>query len=430
MIRMQFHRDTFWNLLGLGVPVLAALIAIPFLIKGLGESRFGILALGWMLTGYFTLFDLGVGRSAIRHMVETDGIVETRRSDAFRTSLALHLMLGLLAGVILASLSPWIVSSTLAIQAAFTDEARQSLFWLAGSVPALVATSAFRTALEADRRFDLVNIVRLPSSVANFLMPLAILPLTSRVDLVIAVIVATRWLVLIAYVILVMRFSRGFAGGRFDRSLAGTLLRDGGWMTVSTIVTPLILATDRLVIVTYGSLSMLTHYVVPYEVITKTWILSASLLAAAYPRMTSMRDAELRRLCDLTLRWLAFTATPVVICAILLARPGLTMWVGESIADSAAPVLQILAVGVWLNVLAQVPQTALQATGNANAVGWLQLFELPCYVVLAALLMQSYGLVGIASAWMLRAGLDAVVLVWIANRRLEGFRGWPLGRLA
>lgn len=85
---------------------------------------------------------------------------------------------------------------------------------------------------------------------------------------------------------------------------------------------------------------------------------------------------------------------------------------------------------MWLNVLAQVPQTALQATGNANAVGWLQLFELPCYVVLAALLMQSYGLVGIASAWMLRAGLDAVVLVWIANRRLEGFRGWPLGRLA
>jgi O-antigen/teichoic acid export membrane protein len=423
---LRILRNTAWNLAGQGIPVFAALVAIPLLIQGLGESRFGILALGWLVTGYFALFDLGVGRSAIRQMVAHGVAPSERRADVFRTSLVLHALLGLLGGVLLGILAPWLASTALAIPVALATEAEYAFLWLAASVPALVLASAYRAALEADQRFDLVNAVRLPASVANFVMPLAILPLTSRVDLVIAVIVGTRWMVLLAYYMLVAWAVTGLRPGRFDRMLATTLLREGGWMTVSTLVAPLILAADRLAIATYGSLASLTYYVVPYEVITKLWILSASLLAAAYPQMTVLRNADLRQLGDRSLSWLLRATTPLAMGAILLAGPGLALWVGEQIADQATPVLQLLAIGVWLNVLAQVPQTVLQATGNADAVGRLQLLELPCYLALVAVLMQAYGIVGVAFAWVLRAALDTVLLVWLTRRRVDGFRAWPL----
>ena len=426
MSTLRILRNTGSNLAGQGIPVFAALVAIPLLIQGLGESRFGILALGWLVTGYFALFDLGVGRSAIRQIVAHGGSPSERRADIFRTSLTLHALLGLLGGVLLGILAPWLASTALAIPLALATEAEYAFLWLAASVPALVLASAYRTALEADQRFDLVNAVRLPASVANFLMPLAILPLTTRVDLVIAVIVVTRWLVLLAYYLLVARSVKGLRPGRFDRTQANTLLREGGWMTVSTLVAPLILATDRLVIATYGSLASLTYYVVAYEVITKLWILSASLLAAAYPQMTILKNAELRQLGDQSLWWLLRTTTPLAIGAILLAGPGLTAWAGEHIADQATLVLQLLAVGVWLNVLAQVPQTLLQATGNASAVARLQLLELPCYLMLVGVLMQTYGLVGVALAWVLRAALDALLLFWLTHRCIEGLRAWPL----
>ncbi len=426
MSTLRILRNTGWNLAGQGIPVFAALVAIPMLIQVLGESRFGILALGWLVTGYFALFDLGVGRSAIRQMVAHGGTSPQCRANVFRTSLSLHALLGLLGGALLGVLAPWLASTALAIPPALAAEAERSFLWLAASVPALVLASAYRAALEADQRFDLVNAVRLPASVANFLMPLAILPLSSRVDLVMATIVGTRWLVLLAYYLLVARTVKGLRPGRFDRTLANTLLREGGWMTVSTLVAPLILAADRLVIAIYGSLASLTYYVVPYEVITKLWILSASLLAAAYPQMTALRKAELRQLGDRCLYWLLRVATPLAIGAILLAEPGLKAWVGARIADQATPVLQLLAIGVWLNVLAQVPQTVLQATGNADAVARLQLLELPFYLVLVTVLMQAYGTVGVALAWVLRAALDAVLLVWLTHRRVEGFRAWPL----
>ncbi len=98
MSTLRTLRNTGGNLAVQGIPVFAALAAIPLLIQGAGESRFGILALAWLVTGYFTLFDLGIGRAAIR-LITADGELDSnRRSDVLRTSLLLHASLGMLGG--------------------------------------------------------------------------------------------------------------------------------------------------------------------------------------------------------------------------------------------------------------------------------------------------------------------------------------------
>lgn len=58
----RLARNVLWNLLGNGAPLLVALPAIPLLIEGLGTARFVVLTLAWMVVGYFSLFDLGLGR--------------------------------------------------------------------------------------------------------------------------------------------------------------------------------------------------------------------------------------------------------------------------------------------------------------------------------------------------------------------------------
>ena len=63
-------RNTAFNLAGQGVPLIAALVAIPWLIHGLGADRFGVLTLAWAAIGYFSLVDLGLGR-ALTHAVAT-----------------------------------------------------------------------------------------------------------------------------------------------------------------------------------------------------------------------------------------------------------------------------------------------------------------------------------------------------------------------
>ena len=48
-------RASLLNLLGLGLPMVAALVWIPGLLAALGPSRFGVLALIWTVANYFGL---------------------------------------------------------------------------------------------------------------------------------------------------------------------------------------------------------------------------------------------------------------------------------------------------------------------------------------------------------------------------------------
>src|SRR6185295_477413 len=61
-------RNVLLNLVGWVLPALVALVAVPILVRGLGDARFGVLALAWTAIGYFSLFDLGIGR-ALTHAV-------------------------------------------------------------------------------------------------------------------------------------------------------------------------------------------------------------------------------------------------------------------------------------------------------------------------------------------------------------------------
>ncbi|MCK4486482.1 MAG: hypothetical protein KAU38_06960 [Desulfobacterales bacterium] len=64
----RLARNTALNLLGLCLPLVVAIFAIPLLIKGLGTDRFGILTLAWVLIGYFSLFDLGLSHAPTKLM--------------------------------------------------------------------------------------------------------------------------------------------------------------------------------------------------------------------------------------------------------------------------------------------------------------------------------------------------------------------------
>lgn len=423
----QHIANAGWNLAGHAVPIVIALAAVPMLITALGDARFGILALGWLVTGYFALFDFGVGRATTRLMTLTRQHAHSGEHAAiFWDSLSIHTALGVLGGILFAVAVPWLVSGAFSIPHALADEARLAFWWLAFSVPSLVLSSAFRAALESEHRFDLVNAVKLPASALNYLAPLVVIHFAPRVDWVIAVIALTRWLMMASFAILCFRLVvLGPRGKSLQRDIVRRLLTDGGWLTAATLAVPLMMVIDRLLIARLWSLEAVTHYVVPYEVITKLWIFSASLLGAMYPLMSVRRGKELRALGSDCLRWLMIAATPVTLVAVVLGQEILTLWVGPRIAQHSAPVLQVLAVGVWFNVLAQVPQTSLQAAGHADVVGKVSLIELPLYAALAWWLTLQGGITGAALAWTLRAAVNALGLTWLLGQVLPEFRGWP-----
>lgn len=77
-------RNTLINLIGQALPLLVAVVAMPLVVRGLGTERFGLLSLAWGVMGYFTVFNLGLGRATAKHMAEALGIGETRTAFIFQ----------------------------------------------------------------------------------------------------------------------------------------------------------------------------------------------------------------------------------------------------------------------------------------------------------------------------------------------------------
>ena len=275
-------RNTIWNLVGQGAPLLVALFAIPLLIKGLGTARFGVLTLAWAVVGYFSLFDLGLGRALIKLVAEKLGAEQTE--DILRliwTALALMGMLGITGALVAASISPWLVHDILKIPQALQDETLSAFYLLALSIPVVISAIGLRGILEAHQRFDLANMVRIPLGIFTFLGPLIVLPFSNNLFPVVAVLVAVRFLAWGVNLFLCLRLVPVLRhNSKPQRTMIWPLISFGSWMTGTNIVGPLMLYMDRFLIGALISVTAVAYYATPYEVVTKLLLISGALVVA------------------------------------------------------------------------------------------------------------------------------------------------------
>ena len=421
-------RNVIWNLVGMGMPLLIAIVAIPILLQGIGTERFGVLVIAWAFVGYFSLFDLGLGRALTQMVAAKLGAGELDQVPSLiRRALALMLGLGLLASGITIGLTPWLVGEVLHIPAELSDESLDVFRLLGLSVPMVIVATSLRGVLEAYQRFDLVNAVRIPLGIANFLGPLLVMPFSTSLVPMVAVLVAARLAALFAQLLLCRSLVPGLLGGERKPAVLGTvhrLLAFGGWMTVSNVVGPVMVYFDRFIIGATLGMTAVTHYATPYEIVTKLWLLPAALASVLFPAFATSRTDDRNtalNLIDRGLNHLLLVLFPLTLLIVAFAREGLTLWLQSGFAERSYEVLRWLAIGVFVNSLAQLAFALVQGRGRPDLTAKLHMLELPFYLLAMWFLIGRYGIVGAAIAWTMRAAVDAVALFAMVRLLVPGY---------
>ena len=423
---------TGWNLFGLCAPMVAAFFAFPLLLEGLGEERFGVLSLVWLLVGYLNLLDLGMGRAMTKLTAEAIGL--GRRGDVpriFWTALALMAALGLAGGLALAALSGWLATSRLAIPPAMQGEVRTAFRIVAAALPFTIAVTGLVGMLETNQNFRLINLVRVPVGMGTFLAPLAVLAFTRSLVWVVAALVAVRLLELFVYLAGCLRLVPGLrARVRPDRAMVRPLLTFGGWLTVSNVTMPVMLQVDRFIVGAVQTLANVAHYTVASELVVKLLILPRAWVSALFPPLTmhfANRSPEADRLFARAVQGLALAMLPLVLGIYALAPEFLVWWVGPGVGRAAAPILRMLAVGIYVYSLAYLAFSLLQSAGRPDRAACWHLIELVPFMMAAAWATRRWGIAGMATVWTVRCGIEALVLYPLALLHIPRAAG-PVAR--
>jgi O-antigen/teichoic acid export membrane protein len=298
-----------------------------------------------------------------------------------------------------------------------------SFYLLSASVPVVIGSTGLRGVLEAHQRFDLVNAVRIPLGIFTFLGPVAVLPFSYSLVPMVAILVVIRVAFCIAHIFFCLRVDPKFRHFlNINWPMAFRLLNFGGWMTVTNVVGPLMVYLDRFIIGAMVSMTALAYYSTPYEVITKLLIVPVALMGVMFPAFSAVFGQDhthAARLFARTVNYIFLSLFPIILILVSFAHEGLELWLGGEFADHSSLVLQLLAVGVFINSHSHVPFGLVQSAGRPDLTAKLHLIELPFYLILLWWMLNTYGIFGAAIAWVLRMTADAVFLFAMANRLLS-----------
>jgi O-antigen/teichoic acid export membrane protein len=416
MSTTPLRRSFVFNLIYPVVRLAVAIVTVPIYVHHVGDARYGVISIVWILLGYFGFLDLGLSRAATNALAKLRDASQPERARVLLTTTTLNLCFGILGSVLLYVVGGYLFEHVLSVPQDLKPEVESALPWIACLFPMALVSGSALGALESRERFLQANLFQMLgmtlSQVVPVIMAVFVSPSLTVVIPSVAVAQAFSMAMQLAYV---YHLEGPISFKAFDRSEARKLLGYGGWVTVTAVVGPILNSADQFLIGSVIGVAEVAHYAVPMNFVMRTQIFPVALGRTFFPRMSVLSREAALQLGGRALQTLGYGYGALCAPAIVLSPVFFRYWIGHDFALVSAPVAQILIIGVWINGLAFVAYTLAQGQGRPDVTGKLHFSEVLPFLVILWLFTSTFGIKGAATAWSLRSTLDALALFWLAG---------------
>ena len=421
MSTTPLRRSFVFNLIYPMVRLAVAVVTVPIYVHHVGDARYGVLSIVWILLGYFGFLDLGLSRASTNALSKLRDAPQPDRARVLLTTITLNFCFGLVGAILLYFVGGYLFEHVLSVPDVLKPEVAGALPWIACLFPMALVSGAAIGALESRERFLAANLFQMFSMILSQVAPVAVAVfVSSSLEVVIPSVAVAQGLSILIQLVYVYRlegpiYVYRLDGPTFDWAEARKLLGYGGWVTVSSVISPLLVSADQFLIGSLIGVAGVAHYAVPMNLVVRSQTVPAALARTFFPRMSVLsgdaaRDLGARALLTLGYGYAAICAPGIVISPVFFRY-----WIGPDFAQIAAPVAQILFIGAWINGLAFVSFTLIQGQGRPDLTGKLHLAEIVPFLGILWILTSSLGLNGAAIAWSLRSAVDAFAMFWAAG---------------
>ena len=416
-------KNSIYNLLGYSVPIITALIFIPILINGLGEEKFGLLNLAWMIIGYFSFFDFGIGKGLTKIVAEKISSDQSHQIPVlFWTSLVVMLLVSLVIAFILLFFVPYFVS-LFSVSQNLQQETINTFYVLCLSIPIVSTTAGLRGVLEAYLQFGTINVVRIVLGLLTFLGPVVCLIFTNSLMWIVVLLLLIRVLIWLWYLLLCIKTNPGIKSkGGLDFKSIKPVIKFSAWISLVNVIGPVILYSDKFIIGVLISATAISFYAVSYEMVSKLLLISGAFVGVLFPVISASylsNPEESKKIFLRGIKFIFLIIYPIVFLMVVFAFEGMGIWLGNKFADNSTLVLQLLAIGILFNSISSIPNNFFQGTGKPKISALIILIELPFYLLALWFMIKQWGIQGAATTYMIAAATDALIMYAVARYKFN-----------
>ncbi|NCA70020.1 MAG: hypothetical protein EOM91_07915 [Sphingobacteriia bacterium] len=404
------------NYLRVVVGILVMFFLIPYMVSRLGMDLFGLWTLIFAVVGLFGLLDLGFATAAMKYVAElTASGDRAGRNQILSTLLVVYGVLGLICILAVALLvAP--VALWLGLGPAQAETFTHAL-WLLGVVVAInLPASLVKAILIGGGHMHLVNALELILTLLN--AALIVILLESGMGLMgLAIATATTMLLgPLALLPLAIRLTPGLAVSprQFAPAKVRELLGFSVYFFIANIAVLIILRMDPVVIKAFLPLTAVAIYAIGAKIAEYTYLLNKQFSNALMPLISQSKGAGdtamVRRVLLDGTRFLLAIAVPFIGLLLFYSEPFILIWMGDEFAE-AVPILRILLVAMLLACVQLNAANVLGMTGKHRFVAFAMAGSALLNLALSILLVQSFGLIGIAFGTLIATLVIELTLV-------------------
>ena len=410
------------NLLSPMTQIAVALVTVPIYLHHLGDARYGVMSIVWVLLGLFGFLDLGLSRAVTNALAKLRDAPQPHRARVLLTTFGLNLGFGVAGGLILYIFGGLLLKHFVSMPDEISAEVSRSLPWIACLLPLTLISAAGAGSLESRELFLLVNSIQIFAMTLAQVAPVLVAVFVSpSLTVVIPTAAVAQGLGAISVLTVVYRLEGPFSLRAIDWGEARKLLGYGGWMFATQVIYPALASADQFIIGSVMGVAAVAHYAVPMSLIQRSASIPVAFGRTVFPRMSSLSGDAAHAMGTRALSMMAYGFAAICAPAMILSSTFFRYWIGPDFAAVAAPVAQVLFPGIWMAALSLVGFTLLQSQGRADVTGKLNIVELLPFIAIFWAMTGAFGIVGAAIAWTLRCSADALVMLWLSGMKRRDF---------
>lgn len=423
-IRLIF-RNVSVNYLVTGTELLIGLFMLPFNVAHLGQAAYGLWVLAASVTVYFSMLDMGYGVAQVRFAAHYRAKGDTEALNQIASTMFyVFTAVGLLTYVIaiLLALNLENFFSLTPVQAA---TGRTVLLLISAYVALGFPFSVFGGIVNGFQRTYLNGVVAFITAIVVAIVNVVVLKAGyGLVELV----VATTTVRILSYFAYALNAYRVFPALSIRiRSFRWVRLREVTGFSVFILLIDLAnklnYSTDTIVIGIFMSTVAVAIWAVAQRLIEIVQRITDQLNSALFPVVVdSSTVQDTARLQKILLQGTRLSLAMVIPLATglgLLSRHVVTSWVGPDFAGSV-PIIHILSIAVALRVGNATSAMILKGSGEHRLLALANIVMAVSNLLLSLLLVQWYGLVGVAIGTLVPlVAISLMVIFPAACRRVE-----------